>query len=404
MLTGTNLTYTKAYNYRIVFETIRLFGPISRADIARRSNLTAQTVSNIVKRLIDTNLIREGSKRQDGRGAPSITLEINPEGAYSIGIDFNRDHLTGILLDLTGNVKQHIYYELETPAPDDTVDLMAASIKELMRQQNLNEKQIGGIGISFPGPIDFNRNKSVATMVNPTAFPNWVNVPVLEMLSRHLDLPVFLENNASAAAIGERWYGDGRHVSSFLYIFFGAGLGGGMVLNGQLYDGITGNAAEIGYLPYSGPVSVLSNSDRPHIGEHFNISRLYKWLGKKGVNASRPADLLSLYEKKNPLFMEWLEQGIDILTPAFLSIEYIVDPEVIFLGGSLPEPIILYLYNGLKSRLPKLRIDGKKTGPELRLATAGSDASALGAATLPMFDLFAPQHEVLVKPNGSFND
>lgn len=241
-------------------------------------------------------------------------------------------------------------------------------------------------------------------MVNPKAFPNWVNVPVLEMLSRHLDLPIFLENNASAAAIGERWYGDGRHSSSFLYIFFGAGLGGGLVLNGQLYDGITGNAAEIGYLPYSGPVSMLSNSDRPHIGEHFNISRLYKWLDKKGVRASRPADLLSLYEKRNPPFMEWLEQGINILTPAFLSIEYIVDPEVIFLGGTLPEAIILDLCNGLKSRLPKLRIDGKKTGPELRLATAGSDASALGAATLPMFDLFAPQHEVLVKQNGSLDD
>ncbi|HKI44564.1 MAG TPA: ROK family transcriptional regulator [Balneolales bacterium] len=404
MLTGTNLTYTKAYNYRIVFETIRLFGPLSRADIARRSNLTAQTVSNIVKRLIDTNLIREGSKRQDGRGAPSIILEINPEGAYSIGIDFNRDHLTGILLDLTGNVKQHIYYELETPVPGDTIDLMAASIKELIKQQDLEEKQIGGIGISFPGPIDFSRNKSVATMVNPKAFPNWVNVPVLEMLSRHMDVPIFLENNASAAAVGERWYGDGRHVSSFLYIFFGAGLGGGLVLNGQLYDGITGNAGEIGYLPYSGPVSMLSNSDRPHIGEHFNISRLYKWLDKKGVRALRPADLLNLYEKKNPVFMEWLEQAINILAPAFLSIEYIVDPEIIFLGGTLPEPIILDLCNGLKSRLPNLRIDGKETVPDLRLATAGSDASALGAATLPMFDLFAPQHEVLVKQNGSFSD
>lgn len=404
MLTGTNLTYTKAYNYRIVFETIRLFGPISRADIARRSNLTAQTVSNIVKRLIDTNLIREGSKRQDGRGAPSITLEINPKGAYSIGIDFNRDHLTGILLDLTGNVRQHIFYELETPTPDETVDLMAASIKELMNEQHLSEKQISGIGISFPGPIDFSSNKSVATMVNPKAFPNWVNVPVLEMLSRHMDVPIFLENNASAAAVGERWYGDGRHVSSFLYIFFGAGLGGGLILNGQLYDGITGNAGEIGYLPYSGPISMLSHTDRPHIGEHFNLSRLYKWLNKQGLHVSRPADLLDLFEKKNPPFMEWLEQGVKILAPAFLSIEYIVDPEVIFLGGTLPEPIILQLCNGLDDELPKLRIDGKRTGPELQLATAGSDASALGAATLPMFDLFAPQHEVLVKPNGSFFD
>jgi len=359
MLTGTNLTYTKAFNYRIVFETIRLFGPISRADIARRSNLTAQTVSNIVKRLLDTDLIREGQKRQDGRGAPSITLEINPDGAYSIGIDFNRDHLTGILLDLTGNVQQHLFYELETPSPDETVELMSSSIKELMTKQKLDESRISGIGISFPGPIDFSRNKSVATLVNPKAFPNWINVPVLEMLSKQVNVPIFLENNASAAAVGERWYGAGRHVSSFLYIFFGAGLGGGLILNGQLYDGITGNAGEIGYLPYSGQISMLGSSSRPHIGEHFNLSKLYKWLNNQGIHVSRPGDLLGLYEKKNPAFMEWLELGKQILAPALLSFEYIVDPEIIFLGGRLPELIIQDLCGDLKNRMDDMRIDSK---------------------------------------------
>ena len=404
MLTGTNLTYTKAFNYRIVFETIRLFGPISRADIARRSNLTAQTVSNIVKRLLDTHLIQEGQKRQDGRGAPSITLEINPDGAYSIGIDFNRDHLTGILLDLTGNVQQHLFYELETPSPDETVELMSSSIMELMTKQKLAENRISGIGISFPGPIDFSRNKSVATLVNPKAFPNWINVPVLEMLSKQVNVPIFLENNASAAAVGERWYGAGRHVSSFLYIFFGAGLGGGLILNGQLYDGITGNAGEIGYLPYSGQTSMLGNSSRPHIGEHFNLSKLYQWLNNQGIHVSRPGDLLDLYEKKNPAFMEWFELGKQILAPALLSFEYIVDPEIIFLGGRLPEIIIQDLCGDLKNRMDDMRIEGKKTGPAIKIATAGVDAPALGAATLPMFDLFAPQHDVLIKSDGTLDD
>jgi len=88
MLTGTNLTYTKAYNFRIVFETIRLHGPISRADVARRTSLTAQTVSNIVNRLLEQNFVQEGKKFQKKRGAPSTTLEVNSEGAYSVGLDF----------------------------------------------------------------------------------------------------------------------------------------------------------------------------------------------------------------------------------------------------------------------------------------------------------------------------
>ncbi len=283
-------------------------------------------------------------------------------------------------------------------------NLMASSIKELMTKQKLEEQRIGGIGISFPGPIDFSRNKSVATLVNPKAFPNWVNVPVLEMLSEQINVPIFLENNASAAAVGERWYGAGRHVSSFLYIFFGAGLGGGLILNGQLYDGITGNAGEIGYLPYSGQTSMLGNSSRPHIGEHFNLSKLYKWLNNQGIHVSRPGDLLDLYEKKNPAFMEWLELGKQILAPALLSFEYIVDPEIIFLGGRLPEIIIQDLCGDLKNRMDDMRIEGKKTGPAIKIATAGVDAPALGAATLPMFDLFAPQHDVLIKSDGTLDD
>lgn len=115
MLHGTNLTYTKDFNFRIVFETVRLHGPISRADVARRTNLTAQTVSNIVGRLLEYQFVLEGKKQQKKRGAPSTTLEINPDGAFSIGLDFNRDHLTGILVDLLGNLKTKIYYEIDTP-------------------------------------------------------------------------------------------------------------------------------------------------------------------------------------------------------------------------------------------------------------------------------------------------
>ena len=131
MLTGTNLTYTKAYNFRIVFETIRLHGPISRADIARQTRLTAQTASNIVARLLERNFVKEGVKLQKKRGAPSTTLEVNPEGAYSVGLDFNRDHLTGILVDLAGNLKTKIFYEINSPTPKDAINLMVSTIRQL---------------------------------------------------------------------------------------------------------------------------------------------------------------------------------------------------------------------------------------------------------------------------------
>ncbi|MEX0721316.1 MAG: ROK family transcriptional regulator [Balneolaceae bacterium] len=399
MLRGTNLTYTKAFNHRIVFETIRLNGPISRADIARATNLTAQTVSNIVSRLLKRNLILEGKRMQKKRGAPSVTLAINPKGAYSIGLDFNRDHLTGILVDLAGNLIDKKYFEMNDPTPEDSIELMASTVHDLFNEEYSNS-YLSGIGIGFPGPMQVNRDNTVTNVVNPKSFTHWKNVPVVKQLRQFVDSPIFLENNASAAALGERWYGVGRNISSFLYSFFGVGLGGGIILNGQLYEGANDNAGELGYTPLAAGISPLSTSSQPHVGEHFDLARLYYWLDKTGKTASRPADLRGLYLEKNPKLLEWIELGKDILAPAFLAVENLLDPEVIILGGRLPEEILEEFSTGISKRINSMRIVEKEIGPKFITAKAGEDAAALGAATLPMFDLYAAQPQILIKKNG----
>ena len=129
MLTGTNLVYTKKYNLRIVHEVIRVHGPLSRADVARHTQLSVQTVSNLVKELLELRLVQEGGRRSEGRGAPSTELTINPDGAYAIGLDLDRDHLTGVLVDLAGHVRQRMHMEIATPSlPDE------ASVIEIIEQ------------------------------------------------------------------------------------------------------------------------------------------------------------------------------------------------------------------------------------------------------------------------------
>lgn len=397
MLTGTNLTYTKAFNFRIVFETIRLHGPISRADVARKTSLTAQTVSNIVHRLLEQQFIQEGQKLQKKRGAPSTTLEVNPQGAYSVGLDFNRDHLTGILVDLAGDVKTKFFYEIDVPSPEEAIALMAETVKRLTEAKEVKSAHFCGVGIGLPGPLEINSNNEVNNSINPKAFPNWNHVPIVKLLKEHVEAPVFIENNASAATIGERWYGAGKNIPNFLYAFFGAGLGGGLVLNGSLFEGHNRNAGELGFFPYVGDKSPLSDSDQPHIGEHFNLNRLYKWLGEFNISASRPEDLGELYLENNSKLLEWLELAKEYLTTVFLISEYMIDAEVIILGGRLPQVIIEDLARDLPKRLEKDRVDMKNTSPVFLCGTAGVDTAALGAATLPMFDLFAAQTEVLIK-------
>lgn len=400
MLIGTNLKFAKAYNVRIVLETIRLYGPLSRADIARRTELTAQTVSNITRKLIKRGLIEEARRQQEGRGAPSVLLALRPDCAFSIGLDLDKDHLTGVLVDFVGTVRRRMHVELNFPLPDEAMDLIEETASKLMEAEGLRLDQIWGVGVGLPGPLDIASGSIVTNVVNPKAFPGWKDVPVADILTRRLGMPIYLENNATAAAVGERRYGAGRHISTFFYVFFGAGLGGGLIINGQPYEGRTGNAGELGYIPTTGEPDAFGEFKRPHLGVYFNVPRLYKLLSNCGRPVDRPADLEAVLAEGNACLLEWLDTGAQKLAPVILSIEYLVDPEAIFFGGRLPGSLIRALMTRLEEMLPSIRVEGKHFMPKLLAATAGADAAALGVATLPLYAAFAPAPKVLMKRDG----
>ncbi len=397
MLTGTNLVYTKKFNLRVVHEVIRVFGPLSRADIARHTQLTGQTISNLVRELLDLGLVREVARRIEGRGAPSTTLALNPDGAFAVGLDLDRDHLTGVLVDLAGNVRHRIHVELDAPSPTDTLALMTETVTTLIKRQRIRRDQVSGLGVGVPGPMH-QTSDGKDYLVNPKAFPGWHDIPLATWLRDKLRMPVFLENNATAAAVGEHWYGAGQQIGTFFYIYFGSGLGGGLVMDGRPYEGFTGNAGEIGYLPTVLAGSPSANGgDQSHVGLHFNMPRLYEALREDGTEARTLEDLDALLVAGHPRLLRWMDNASDHLTGLVLAVEYLLDPEAICFGGRLSDRIIGGLMDRVARQLPARRIGGKVTAPRHLLATAGVDAAALGVATLPMYEIFAPAPQVLLK-------
>ncbi|REL24946.1 ROK family transcriptional regulator [Rhodohalobacter sp. SW132] len=390
MLQGTNLQYANSFNIRIVIEAIRLYGPVSRGEVAKRTRLTAQTVTNITKKLMKGNLIVEGDRVQEGRGAPSILLSLNKDAAFSIGLDLDKDHLTGVLIDLDGNMRQRTVRNLKFPKSDEGMAMMEEIVNELLEKEGVAREKIWGVGVGLPGPMVISEGTILKSVVNPQFLPGWDNVPVVKMLQEKLELPVYLENNASAAAIGERWYGAGKHINNFFYIYIGAGLGGGLFINGQLHSGFTGNAGEIGYYPIDRNGIENGKDYKPHLGEYYNLALLYEKLEKEGIDIQSLDDLKNLYEAGNQTIIQWFELAAEQLLPVLLSIEYLIDPEVIFIGGRLPEIILVDLLEIISEKLPELRIAGKLGNPDIRKSTAGLDAGALGVATLPLYATFAP--------------
>ena len=397
MFTGTNLKYASAHNLRIVLDTIRLYGPVPRKEIAQRTELRLQTVSNITRKLLDEELIIETKRPQEGRGAPTSLLNLNADGAFSVGLDFDREHFTGVLVDFLGNVRQRITIDVHFPKPDEALSLMVDVVNRLIEQEEANKDRVWGVGVALPGPLGISEGSVVTNVANPSDFPGWTNVPVTSRLNQQLKLPIYIENNASAAAVGESWYGRGQHIKSFFYVFFGVGLGGGLVINNRPYDGHNGNAGEIGVAPSASFNKGSNGLAMSHLGAFFSLPVLSRELKKQGIEVSHPEDLGGLFQEKNTVLLEWLDQAITQLAPLILTVECILDPEAIFLGGRYPEEMIQFIKEQLERILPELRVEDNMAHPQLFCATAGEDATALGVATLPMYSSFAPIPEVLMK-------
>jgi predicted NBD/HSP70 family sugar kinase len=269
-------------------------------------------------------------------------------------------------------------------------------------RQGLRLDELAGLGLGVPGPMH-RAEGGEGYLVNPKAFPGWHDIPLASWLRKRLAIPVYLENNALAAALGERWYGAGREIGTFFYIYFGSGLGGGLIMNGQPYEGFTGNAGEIGYLP-----TVLSREagsppieDEPHVGLHFTLPRLYDRLRRDGTVVGSIEDLDRLVAEGHGGMLEWMDDASDHLTALVLAIEYVLDPEAICFGGRLSDRIVGGLMERVARLLPQRRPRGKVDVPRHFLATAGADAGALGVATLPIHEIFSPSPGVLLKARRS---
>jgi len=398
MLKGTNLEYTKAYNHRIVLESIRLHGPISRAEIARKTMLTRQTISNIVARLLEQGLVSETGLKQGRVGSPSTQLEFNALGAYAIGFDLDQSHITGLIVDLDGIIHHRIKTEV-SPLPEQAIDLIVDMTERLINKLDINRNRVIGVSVGFPGPIRVNDGRVVALSGYELTkaddknnnVSSWENIPIVEQLSQRLKLPIFLENNATAAAIGESFFGVARNMRNFFYVFLSEGIGGAIIQNNRPVQGMAGSAGELGFIP-------SRQDDNKRLGSFFDLASLFKTLAQK-----KPADytIQNLEEElndNNPILLDWLEHAAVELAKVLIAVEFLINPEAIVFGGLWPAALIEALLDRLEPELNNLRLPKSKAHRPLYLrAKADEEAAAHWIATLAIYSLLSPDPSLLQK-------
>jgi predicted NBD/HSP70 family sugar kinase len=393
-ISGTNLEQAKSHNRRVVIEAIRTSGALSRAAIARLTALSSQTVSNIVEELETAGLLRPEPTLKGARGQPAVPYTINPDGGYSIGLQLDHQLLVGVITDLSGTVRARIERGVDRPTPVEAMPLLAATADDLMRAFRFDRSRLLGIGMAMPGPFGVEG----MTSVGPTALPGWQDFPIAEELQRLTGIAVTVENDATAAAIGERLYGVARNLNSFVYLFLGTGLGAGLFLNGHLYKGSRHNAGEIGHMIVAPGGLECECGKRGCLERYVSLRAAYDFLDFPDPDHGSPDRLDQMLSAGDPQLDAWISAATGPLRQAINVLELALDPETVVVGGFMPVSILEILVGRLEPLQLSVSTTAERTLPRVLIGAAGKDTSVLGAAALPIFSETNPQFDVLQKP------
>ena len=361
-LRGTNQEFGRPYNRRIVLESIRLHGPVTRGDVARSVGLTVQTVSNIVRELEEQGYLLSLREEPKGRGLPPATLRINPDGGYAIGLHVTPRGIDAALIDLSGDVVSKVRQDAPQAMPDHAFALIGEIVSELAESRPGGRRL--GVGMALPGPFGVES----MSFVGPTTMAGWEDVCIPERLSKLTGLPSFFDTDMMAAALGEQLYGLGTELSEYYYLYFGLGLGGAMVHEGNVLRGAWGNAGEIGHIPVMPGGEACPCGNRGCLERYVSLEALDRWEGTEA---------------------QWVEHIAPIFRNAIAIIENLHDPQTVVLGGQASEHLLQRLASISLQNSVSARRD--RTVPRLAVARGGTDSVLRGAAALAISGVLSPR-------------
>lgn len=385
LIAGSRIEDARIHNRRLVFETIFQRGPISRVEISGIVGLKPQTISSITRELLEQELIIEAGRSSGLRGQPQIYLDPNPEAGWSIGVHLDQNHCSILAFDLKRQERARRSLRLDTSSPATAVRIVADAILGLLEENGRPTASVWGIGLVLPtfGSKVYDFDFSIQH------WDAWRDVSFAEELQRLTGMPVLVENDATAAAIGERIHRPDSSEATFVYYYVGHGSGAGVIIDGYPFKGVGGNAGEIGLLPVPGiPSTPVWSNGAAEAGEQ-NISPLSIeglaaacGVGQESLDSKIIDQMLALRDHR---LMDWLAQAAHVLRDVSAIIEVMYDPGFIAVGGPLPRAIVERLVDRAYPLRPTPAARHDRSLPRLLPAKLIEDAAVTGAAMLPIF-------------------
>lgn len=393
---GSNSLHIRQFNERVILAALRRLGEASKADLARYAQLTNNAAGQIVRELEQQSLIKTLGKRSGSRGQPATLLALNSDGAYAIGVTIGRRSLRSLLVDFHGQVLERRAREQVWPTPDDATAFILESIEAFRAVlAPPTRRRIAGLGIAMP----YNMGSWQKELAMPAeAASAWRDLDVVATVAAQVDLPVFAENDGTAAAAAELFRGHGRTIESFFYVFIGAAIGGGIVTGGDFQRGMHGNAGDVGLMPVA--PSKLASAVQPEAGVDVLLSRasvtaLLRHLNHSGFAIRTEQELAGALDAARPAIAEWTQDCADALVVPILSAVRLLDIDTVVIDSDLPPPLVDDLIRTANDHLRRASPE-QRAAPTLMHGSIGPEAAAIGAAILPLHLNFSPSRDVLM--------
>jgi predicted NBD/HSP70 family sugar kinase len=394
---GTNLPKVGQYNRAVVLDHIQFADGISRVEIAERTGLTPQTVSGIVRRLIGEGIVREDGRGTSSGGKPRMRLRVNPGAGRAVGVAFDPIELSCVVVDLLGNPLGRL--QRPTPPGGDPARIAAAVaglVDEVLADAGVRREEVLGLGFVTPGPIDLQQG----LLVTPPQLPDWNRVPLQRLVAEATGLPVTLDNDATAAAIGERWAGAGRGVANFAYFFLGTGVGGGLVLGHQVHRGGSMNAAEFGHttVDLDGPQCYCGNFGclETLVSPAAMVADVRRRLADGAESTLSPdhlvhADILRAAAAGDDFAGRIVDTAAAQVATVVVNVVNIVDVDLVVLGGHGIQHVEDRFRSAAERALQTRPLARRIRTARVELSPLARDAAAIGGAALVLYATYSPR-------------
>ncbi|MDP1576545.1 MAG: ROK family transcriptional regulator, partial [Cypionkella sp.] len=325
-LRGSNQSGMRDHNERLVLSLVRQQGGLAKSDIARKTGLSAQTVSVIMRALEQDGLLLRGEPQRGRIGQPSVPMYLNPEGAFFLGLKIGRRSADLTLVDFMGRVRATKRQVYRYPSPSAVVAFVAASMHEVIAMLTPAERpRISGMGVAMP----FQLWSWVQLIGAPKAdMEAWRHADIQAELAAVTGLPVYVQNDATSACGAELVFGTGEKPKDFLYFYFGYFVGGGLVLNGQLFLGRSGNAAGVGPMPVPG-----RDGKMDRLISAASMSTLAAAMEAAGESSDHLFEQHAHWTVSPQILSDWMDQAAYGLAWAALSAASLLEIEAVMIDG-----------------------------------------------------------------------